>query len=112
MYDDSAEDQGLNCTFEQVSLLSYFFQIMRSMLPVKTGQSKTQRKNKITKLTCSRRGYRLHQTNIPKLQGKGSNEQTDDATGESEHLGAHRKSSSRASGLGGGAGRCGRGSRC
>jgi hypothetical protein len=77
------------------------------MPPVKTGQSKTQRKkNKITKITCSRRGYR-HQTNIPKLQGKGSDEETNGATGESEHLGAERKSSSRASGLGGGAGRCG-----
>jgi hypothetical protein len=61
MYDDSAKFESwspnygfllniqvLNCALEQVSLLSYFFLIVRSMPPVKTGQSKTQRrKNKL-----------------------------------------------------------------
>jgi len=100
------EHKGLVCALEQVPLLSYFFLFLRSMLPVKTGRLKPQGKNKITKIVCSRRGYRLHQTNILTLQSKGGHEQTDGATGEGEHLGAEGKSGSRTSGFCSGAGGC------
>lgn len=107
---NSAEDdQGLNCSrasFITILLFPNHEEHEHASCQDRTIERHRER-TEITKLTCSRRGYRLHQTNILPLQSKGGNEQTDGTTGEGEHLGAERKSSSRASGFGGGAGRRG-----